>query len=191
MGRCKLRWLNIDKNYILYNTIQDSLKWFKWTWCYFKKYYYSNLWIIHVQSPINLSKFVWKLVFNVVDHVFFKFGSLKRKTHKVHRNNAPSKTFKKYVFGIMFLKNKQKLQLIWTIQPSTIQKFLTTKWLRFSKKRFLAWVYHLVLHYILNPNNEFGMWIKIKISILWFSIQMTSPYFFISKVHYYYQVIFL
>jgi hypothetical protein len=29
---------------------------------------------------------------------FFKFGSPTRKTHKVQRNNAPSKTFKKYVF---------------------------------------------------------------------------------------------
>ncbi len=30
-------------------------------------------------------------------------------------NNDPSK-FKKYAFGINFLKNKQKLQLIWTYE---------------------------------------------------------------------------
>jgi hypothetical protein len=31
-GRYKLWWFNIDKNYIPYKSIQDSLKWFKWTW---------------------------------------------------------------------------------------------------------------------------------------------------------------
>jgi hypothetical protein len=38
----------------------------------------------------------------------------------------------------------------------TIQKSLTIKWLRFSKKYFS---YYFVLHYttILNPNNKFGM----------------------------------
>jgi len=55
---------------------------------------------------------MWKLVFSV-DGVIFKFESPKKKTHKVLRNNAPSKTFKKYAFGIKKLKNKQKLQLIW------------------------------------------------------------------------------
>jgi len=49
------------------------------------------------------------------------------------------------------------------------------------KKRLFIWVYHL---YILNPNNKFGMWINIFFSILWCSSQMTSPYFFTSKVHY-------
>jgi hypothetical protein len=65
--------------------------------------------------PINLSKYMWKLVFNVVD-VIFKFESPKRKTHEIHKNNASSKTFKKYVFGTIFLKKKQKLQLIWTYE---------------------------------------------------------------------------
>jgi hypothetical protein len=32
MDRCKLWCLNINKNYIPYKSIQDSLKWFKWTW---------------------------------------------------------------------------------------------------------------------------------------------------------------
>jgi hypothetical protein len=53
---------------------------------------------------------MWKFVFNVVD-VIFKFGSPKRKTHKVHKNNASSKIFKKYAFGINFLKNKIKFAI--------------------------------------------------------------------------------
>jgi hypothetical protein len=40
-------------------------------------------------------------------------------------------------------------------QILTIQKSLTIKQLRFSKKRFFIWIYHLVLHYILNPNKIF------------------------------------
>jgi hypothetical protein len=39
------------------------------------------------------------------------------KTHKVRRNNAPFKIFKKYVFGTKkLMKKKQKLQLIWTYE---------------------------------------------------------------------------
>jgi hypothetical protein len=41
---------------------------------------------------------MWELVFNVAN-VSFEFESPKRKTHKVFRNVAPLKTFKKYVFG--------------------------------------------------------------------------------------------
>jgi hypothetical protein len=52
-------------------------------------------------------------MFNVIN-VIFKLGSLKRKTHKVHMINDPSKAFKKYAFGTKKLKNKQKLQLVWT-----------------------------------------------------------------------------
>jgi hypothetical protein len=40
---------------------------------------------------------------------FKKFGSAKRKTHKVHMNNDPCKAFKKYAFGTKKLKNKKKL----------------------------------------------------------------------------------
>ncbi len=72
--------------------------------CYFKKYYYSNIWKIHVQSPTNLPKSIWKLIFDV-DDIIFKIGSLK-KTHKIQMNNVPSKTFKKYAFGTKKLKNK-------------------------------------------------------------------------------------
>ncbi len=56
---------------------------------------------------------MWKLIFNVTD-VIFKFESPWKKTHKVHKNNAPSKTFKKCAFGTKQLKDKQELQLIWT-----------------------------------------------------------------------------
>ncbi len=55
---------------------------------------------------------MWKLIFNV-DNVIFWFGSLKRKTHKVQKNNAPFKTFKKMLLGQKKIeKKKQKLQLI-------------------------------------------------------------------------------
>jgi hypothetical protein len=50
-------------------------------------------------------------------------------------------------------------------QILTIQKSLIIKRLRFSKNIFLIWLYHLVLHYILSPNNKFGMWININFSI--------------------------
>jgi hypothetical protein len=42
-------------------------------------------------------------------------------------------------------------------QILTIQKFLTIKRLRFSNKFFFIWIYYLVLHHILSPNNKFGM----------------------------------
>jgi len=119
--------------------------------------------IIRVQSPTNLHKSMWKLVFNVVDVIFW-FESPKRKTHKVQRNNAPSKTFKKF-------EKQTKIAThidLWKYgQSLTIHKSLTIKQLRFSKKKSFIWVYHLVLHYILSPNNKVGMWINIKFSILW------------------------
>jgi hypothetical protein len=47
-------------------------------------------------------------------------------------------------------------------QILTIKKSLNIKWLKFSKKRLFIWIYHLVLQYILGPNNKFGMWINMK-----------------------------
>ncbi len=38
--------------------------------CYFKNYYYYNIWIIHVQSPTNLPKSMWKLRLNIVNVIF-------------------------------------------------------------------------------------------------------------------------
>jgi uncharacterized protein YukJ len=54
-------------------------------------------WIIHCQSPTNLPKSMWKLVFNVAD-VIFKFGNPEKKIHKVHMNNDPCKAFKNICF---------------------------------------------------------------------------------------------
>jgi hypothetical protein len=49
---------------------------------------------------------MWKLEFIVIS-VILKFESPKRKTNKVHKNNAPSKTFQKICFwGIAFEKIK-------------------------------------------------------------------------------------
>jgi hypothetical protein len=62
-------------------------------------------------------------------------------------------------------------------QTLTIQKSLTIKQLRFSKKKFFIWIYLLLLHYILSPNNKFGIWINIIFSILWCFNETTSLYF--------------
>jgi hypothetical protein len=56
-----------------------------------------------------------KFVFNVVD-VIFKFGSLKRKPIKFKRIMAHLKLSKTHFFGPKKLKNKQKLQFIWTYE---------------------------------------------------------------------------
>jgi hypothetical protein len=44
--------------------------------CYFFKCYYFDLWIIHVQSLINLPKSMWKVVCNVIN-VILKLKVLK------------------------------------------------------------------------------------------------------------------
>jgi hypothetical protein len=73
-------------------------------------------------------------------------------------NNDPCKAFKK-------IEKQIKITIymdLWKYcQILTIQKSLTIKWLRFLKKRFLIWIYHLVLDHILSPNNKFGMQINI------------------------------
>ncbi len=75
---------------------------------------------------------------------FFKFESPKKKTHKFHKNNAPSKTFKQYFLGQKTWNNNNKKNKIaihmdlWKYgQILTIQKSLAIKWLRFSKKKIL------------------------------------------------------
>jgi hypothetical protein len=57
---------------------------------------------------------MWKLVFNVAN-VIFELGIPKKETHKVHRNNAPSKTFKK-CFWEKEIEKQKKLQLTWTYE---------------------------------------------------------------------------
>jgi hypothetical protein len=115
---------------------------------------------------------MWKLVFNVVD-VILKFESPKKKTHKVQRNNAPSKNFKKNWFWDKKIEKQTKIAThmdLWKYgQILTNQKSLTIKWSRLSKKRILIGIYHFVLHYILSLNNKFEMWININFSFLWCS----------------------
>jgi hypothetical protein len=52
---------------------------------------------------------------NVID-VILKFGSPWKKLHKVHKIMSRLKVLKAYVFGTKELKDKQKLQLIWTYE---------------------------------------------------------------------------
>ncbi len=88
--------------------------------CYFFKCHYCNLWLINVQSLKN--PHISTSTFTLIEsNVIFQFGSPKKTTHKVHMNNAPSKTFKKYAFGTNKLKNKQKLQLIGTYEENMVQ----------------------------------------------------------------------
>jgi hypothetical protein len=134
-GECTIECLNINRNCTLYKSIQKQFKWFKWTWFYFLKYYYSNLWIINVQSPINLPKSMWKLVFNVAN-VIFGFENPERKTHKVFKILPYLKLSKN-----MFLQQKNwktnnncnsyGLMKIWL--NFNYSKSLTIKWLKFSK----------------------------------------------------------
>jgi hypothetical protein len=112
---------------------------------------------------------MWNYIFNVID-VILKLGSPKRKTHKIHMINDPSKTFENICFGDNFFFEKQtKIAIhmhLWKYgQIWTIQKSLTIEWLRFSNKRFLTWVYHFIFYHILNSNKKIGMWINIKFSI--------------------------
>ncbi len=104
LARCSIKWFIFNSFYTPYKSIQDFIKWLKLTWLLLFKQIYFNILVIHVQSLTNLPKSMWKLVFNVID-VIFKFGSFKKKTHKVHKNNAPFKIFKKYAFGTKNLKN--------------------------------------------------------------------------------------
>jgi hypothetical protein len=56
-------------------------------------------------------------------------------------NNDPCKTFKNYAFGIKKIEKQTKIATCIDLrkygQILTIQKSLTIKWLRFSKKRFM------------------------------------------------------
>jgi hypothetical protein len=96
---------------------------------------------------------------------------------------------KTYVFGTKNFFKKTKIVIHMDLckygQILTIQKFVIIKQLKFSKTKLFIWIYHLVLHYILNPNKFFGMWINIFFFILWCFSQMINPYILISKVHYY------
>jgi hypothetical protein len=89
---------------------------------------------------------------------------LKGKPKKSIKRMSHLKLSKKMFLGQFFWKTNKncnsyglmKYGQIWIIQKS-----LAIKQLRFSKTLFFIWVCHLVLDYILNPNNKFGMWINI------------------------------
>jgi hypothetical protein len=85
----------------------------------------------------------------------------------------PHLKLKKKCFGDKEIEKHTKIAIhmdLWKYdQILIIQKSLIIKWLKFLKKRFLIWIYHLVLHYILSPNNKFWMWININFFILWYS----------------------
>jgi hypothetical protein len=78
-------------------------------------------------------------------------------------NNDSCKAFKNIWFSDKKIEKINKIYMnLWKYdQISTIQNSLTIKWLKDLKKRFLIWIYHLVLYHILNPNNKFEMGINI------------------------------
>jgi hypothetical protein len=105
------------------------------------------------------------------------------------------KLLKTYYLGQKFekqTKNTTHMDLWKYSQILTIQKSLAIKWLRFSNKIFFTWVYHLILHYILSPNNKFRIWINIifllcdvllrqPIHIFWFQKSIiTNKWIFLS-----------
>jgi hypothetical protein len=117
----------------------------------------------------NLFKSMWKRVFIVVD-VLFNLEVLKKKPTKSKWIMTHVKAFKNIFFETRKLKKKiiaTHMDLWKYSQILTIQKFLNIKWLKFTNKKFFIWIYHCLLHHILSPNNEFGMWINKKKSILW------------------------
>jgi hypothetical protein len=115
---------------------------------------------------------------------YFLFGNPKRNPIKSKRIMPRLKISKNMFFGQKNWRwNKITIHMdLWKYgQILTIQKSLTIKQLRCSKKIFFIWVYHLILHYILNPNKKFKMWVNIIFSILWCFSQMTNPFLFFFK----------
>jgi hypothetical protein len=127
---------------------------------------------IVIQSLTNLPKSMWKLVFNEFIS-FLHLEVLKGKATKSIWIMHDVKVFKNMLLGQKKMKTNKNcnwygLMKIWS--NFNHSKVLSIKWLRFSKNRFLIWVYHMVLHNIpLSPSNKFGMSINIVFSILWFS----------------------
>jgi len=69
------------------------------------------------------------------------------KTHKVHMNNDPSKTFKNICFWEKKIYKKKQLQLIWTCE-NMVKVF---------KEKIHDISFSFLFHHILSPNNKFGM----------------------------------
>jgi hypothetical protein len=127
--------------------------------CYFFKYYYFNICIIHVQLSINLFKSMWKFIFNVTNVIFFNLEVLKQKPTKSIWIMAHVNLSKTYDFGTNF-KTKNKncnlygLMKIWS--NFNHQKSLIIKQLRFSKNNssceFII-LYHII-YWVLITNLE-------------------------------------
>jgi hypothetical protein len=92
--------------------------------CYFKKCYYFNIWIIHVQSPTNLPKSMWKLVLNVIDVILKKLEALKGK---------PTKSIK-IMPHLKFSKNMLLGQRNWKINKITTHMDMKI-WLTFNHSK--------------------------------------------------------
>jgi hypothetical protein len=69
-GECMIKWFNINKFTLPKNPYKIFLNDSNGHGCYFLKYYYFNIWIIHIQSSTNLFKSMWKLIFNVTNVIF-------------------------------------------------------------------------------------------------------------------------
>jgi hypothetical protein len=85
--------------------------------------------------------FTWKDI-----NVIFQFCSPKRKTHKIHMNNARVKLSKNMFLGEI-LKHKQKIWLIWTYDHSKVPNYGLVK---INKERTLDMNYHFILQHILS-----------------------------------------
>ncbi len=156
---------------------------------YFKCHYY-NRWLINVQSPKNCNKSTSTLTSTKVDVIDLEFLKW-QPTQSIWI--MPQVKFQKIWFWDEEIEKQTKFashRNLWKHGSIlTIQKALTIKWLRFSKKIILVWIYHFMIHHI--SNNFFGMWININIFILWCFSQTTNSYFSTLKIHYFKQMIVL
>jgi hypothetical protein len=66
-GECIVEWCKNGRNYNPYESKQFFKNDSNGHDCCFLKCYYYNIWIMHAQSPTNLSKSMWKFIFNVID----------------------------------------------------------------------------------------------------------------------------
>jgi hypothetical protein len=101
---------------------------------------------------------MWKLIFNVAD-VIFKFGSPKRKPHKIHKLMPHLKLSKNMLLGQKNWrtnKNCNSYGLVKYNQISTIQKSLAIKQLGFSRNNssYEFIILYYIIYWILIINLE-------------------------------------
>jgi len=81
-----------------------------------------------------------------------------------------------YPWGTIFLRKKEKISFqtdFWKQGPMvTLQKFITTIWLRFHKIRFHNYLYYFILQPLFCDNKQFGMELTMNYWI-YFTIQPT------------------